>query len=83
MSQNIAMTFPIKKKISAKLFIDRGPELHIYMQNGCQNFPAEWNRVKCWRQDQQEVGMKNQNGSLFRVNSISEEWETITSAFSK
>jgi len=66
--QNPVITFPIKKKISPEQFIDRWVKLSI--QNRSQNFLAKWKRLKCWRQDHQEVGMKNHNSSLFRVNYI-------------
>jgi len=49
----------IKKRINTGQFIDRRAELYV------QNFLAKLQRVKCWRQDQQEVVMKNHSGSLF------------------
>jgi len=67
---NPGMAVPIKKKISSELFFDRRAELYI-QKNGSQNFLAKLKRVKCWRQDQHEMGTKNQNSSLFRMSYIS------------
>jgi len=57
------MIFPIKKRITTELFIDSRTEL--YIQKWEPNLLVKLKRVKCRRQEQQGVGMKNQNSSLF------------------
>jgi len=70
------MTFSIEKRISTELFIDRRTEL--YIQKRKSELSGKIEEGKCWRQDQQEVGMKNCNSSQFGMNYVWSECETIT-----
>jgi len=63
-SKNAAITFPIKKRINTELFIDKSADL--YIQNRKPNFLAKLKKVICWRQDQQEVGIKTKTAAFLK-----------------
>jgi len=67
------MTFPIKKRIITELFIER--KQGFINKKWEPNFLAKLKRVKCWHQDKQEVGIKNHNGSLYKMNYIRRKWK--------
>jgi len=51
MSENSVMTFPIKKRINIKLFIDGRAEL--YVQKWGAKLSGKFEEGESWRQDQQ------------------------------
>jgi len=66
------MTFPAKKTSNTELFIDERAEL--YIEKWEPNFLTKSKGVKCWCQDQQDVEVKNHNGSLFKMSKVRREW---------
>jgi len=66
MSENLVMTFPIKKRISTELFINRRAE--VYIQKWRAKLSGEFEEGKSWLQDQQKVGMKTITAGLFEMN---------------
>jgi len=73
-SENPVMTFPIKKRINTEMFINERPKLGGKLSGQFEEGKTYWPL------DQQEVGTKNHNGSLFEMNYVRRKFKTITAA---